>query len=146
LRLRDPNSKGGIAMVSRVILRVRSGALPPRAYAFVGRTRCVIGRGSDCGLQVPASEVSRHHCLLEIDAPHVHIRDLGSRNGTFVNGVSIGRRDPWTNPDAVPVDALPGFALQPGDQLQVGMTVFDVEIVRGDVPDGSNHRRELVTA
>jgi pSer/pThr/pTyr-binding forkhead associated (FHA) protein len=132
-------------MVSRVILRVRGGALPPSAYAFVGRTRCIIGRSSDCGLQVPASEVSRHHCLLEIDAPHVHIRDLGSRNGTFVNGVSIGRRD-RTNPDAVSADALPAIALQPGDQLQVGMTVFDVEIVRGDVPDGSNHRRELVTA
>ena len=36
------------------------------------------------------ADVSRHHCLLHIDPPAVWVRDLGSRNGTRVNGTQIG--------------------------------------------------------
>ncbi len=132
-------------MTHKVVLRVRSGALPPRSYVFIGRSRCTIGRSADCDLQVPAGEVSRHHCLLEVDPPHVHVRDLVSRNGTFINGVSIGRRDPQLEPGAVPEDALPLFALHAGDQLQIGITVFTIDVVQDQTPDSSVNHRELVT-
>lgn len=133
-------------MTCKVVLRVRGGALPQRSYVFIGRTRCCIGRSSDCALHVPAGEVSRHHCVLDVDPPHVHIRDLGSRNGTFVNGISIGRRDPHSDPESVPTDSLPAFELRAGDTVQIGATVFDIDILYDDAPDGSNCRRELVTS
>jgi membrane-bound lytic murein transglycosylase D len=49
----------------------------------------VIGRGSDCGLQIPDNWVSRKHATLEFDGEDWTIKDLGSANGTYVNGVKI---------------------------------------------------------
>jgi len=46
----------------------------------------LIGRGSDCDLRLGQSPVSRHHCLLRCRGGEVTLTDLGSANGTFVNG------------------------------------------------------------
>jgi hypothetical protein len=49
-----------------------------------------IGRAPDCDLILDRQEVSRHHAeLLRIDAASYDLRDLGSTNGTQVNGVPI---------------------------------------------------------
>ncbi|HET6737653.1 MAG TPA: FHA domain-containing protein [Kribbella sp.] len=49
-----------------------------------------IGRAPDCDLILDRQEVSRHHAeLLRIDATSYELRDLGSTNGTQVNGVPI---------------------------------------------------------
>lgn len=46
----------------------------------------LIGRERDCHLR-PASEgISRHHCVFTLDSYAVRLRDLGSTNGTLVNG------------------------------------------------------------
>jgi hypothetical protein len=47
----------------------------------------IIGRGSDCGLQIADNWVSRKHAIVEFDGNDWTIRDLGSANGTYVNGV-----------------------------------------------------------
>jgi pSer/pThr/pTyr-binding forkhead associated (FHA) protein len=36
--------------------------------------------------------ISRYHCLLDINSPDIRVRDLGSLNGTIVNGKKIGQR------------------------------------------------------
>jgi len=49
-----------------------------------------IGRAPDCDVILDRSEVSRHHAeLLRIDATSYEVRDLGSTNGTRVNGVPV---------------------------------------------------------
>jgi hypothetical protein len=49
-----------------------------------------IGRAPDCDLILDRSEVSRHHAeLLKIDADGYEVRDLGSTNGTHVNGAAV---------------------------------------------------------
>jgi hypothetical protein len=49
-----------------------------------------IGRGPECDLILDRAEVSRHHAeLLRIDASGYELRDLGSTNGTSVNGVRV---------------------------------------------------------
>jgi hypothetical protein len=49
-----------------------------------------IGRAPDCDLILDRPEVSRHHAeLLRIDAATYEVRDLGSTNGTQVNGVPV---------------------------------------------------------
>lgn len=48
-----------------------------------------IGRGSDCGLHIADNWVSRKHAVVEHDSEGWKIRDLGSANGTYVNGVKI---------------------------------------------------------
>jgi pSer/pThr/pTyr-binding forkhead associated (FHA) protein len=49
----------------------------------------VIGRGEECHLRPNSSWVSRQHCMLRVEQNIVHLRDLGSRNGTLVNGARI---------------------------------------------------------
>ncbi|NLS96786.1 MAG: FHA domain-containing protein [Planctomycetaceae bacterium] len=72
-----------------------------------------IGRAEDCHLRSASDLVSRHHCVILVTSDAVSVRDLGSRNGTFVNG----RR------------ASPECRLSPGDHLAVGQLDFDVRIV-----------------
>lgn len=46
----------------------------------------LVGREQDCHLRPNSDLVSRHHCVFSIDDYAVRLRDLGSTNGTFVNG------------------------------------------------------------
>ena len=49
-----------------------------------------IGRAGDCELQLTSCFVSRHHAEAWVEAGALHLRDLGSRNGTVVDGATIG--------------------------------------------------------
>lgn len=64
----------------------------------------VIGRGTDAGLQVHGDGVSRSHAVLTSQADGVWLRDLGSVNGTLLNGSRV----------------LGAVRLDPGDLVQVG--------------------------
>jgi len=52
-------------------------------------TITVIGRRHDCDLCIPLMVVSRRHCQLSYNNEALKIRDLGSRNGTYLNGKRI---------------------------------------------------------
>jgi pSer/pThr/pTyr-binding forkhead associated (FHA) protein len=54
----------------------------------------LIGRGSKATLRIDDLTVSREHCSIMITRLHVHLRDLTSTNGTFVNGKQAGRNYP----------------------------------------------------
>ena len=49
----------------------------------------LIGRLPDCDLQLQSKRVSRRHCVVAVDDTHVTVHDLGSRNGTIVNGREV---------------------------------------------------------
>ena len=50
----------------------------------------MIGRSEDSHFCLPHDRFfSRHHCILEIAPPQAFLRDLGSTNGTFVNGIRV---------------------------------------------------------
>jgi CBS domain-containing protein len=122
-------------MSARITLTVENGPLAGEEHAFTERRTCLVGRAEDCDLRLPSGpgycDVSRHHCLLHLDPPAVWVRDLGSRNGTRVNGAQIGHpagRDVVA--DGPPV-FLPSHELHDGDKLLVGHTVFRV---RGATP------------
>ncbi len=131
----------------KVILSVATANLPDEKYEFDKPTECTLGRGSDCNIRFPGSvghaDVSRHHCMLEIDPPDVQVRDLGSRNGTFVNGEKIGQRPEFQSPDDVDSRAFAARGLHDGDVLKIGHTEFRVEIddpARPSTP--TNHPEE----
>ncbi len=48
-----------------------------------------IGRGGGVDLSIPSPIVSRVHAEILVDGSRLHVRDLSSRNGTFVNGQRI---------------------------------------------------------
>ncbi len=74
---------------SRVAVLVGSGEGVPRLVAL-RQTEMVIGRGDDAQIRLAARGVSRAHVKLVVAGPDaVTVVDLGSKNGTFVNGKAI---------------------------------------------------------
>jgi DNA-binding NtrC family response regulator len=66
--------------------------LPNRGRLVMsGHDRFSVGRADDAAWRIPSSEASREHAELIRDGPLWIIRDLGSRNGTFLNGERIDR-------------------------------------------------------
>ena len=117
-------------MPARITLTVVAGEPMGREYVFSSPTVGTVGRGSDCLVRLPNDgdhlNVSRRHCLLDIDPPVVRVRDLGSRNGTFVNAQIIGRRPRAEYPGLVAGLLFPFFPVHDGDEIRVGDTVFRV--------------------
>lgn len=64
---------------------MRSGPTPGATYSLEG-DQLVIGRDSSSGVPINDAEVSRKHARLTFQGGKYVIEDLGSTNGTFVNG------------------------------------------------------------
>lgn len=88
-----------------VKLIVVSGKSAGRSIA-VKRSKFLIGRADECDIRPLSEEVSRRHCAIIVGPDSVFVEDLGSRNGTFVNGERIAERTPVTDGDAVRVGSL----------------------------------------
>jgi len=58
-----------------------------------GKQRIRIGRDRDNDLVFSSRLVSRHHAVLEWTEERYHLRDLGSNNGTYVNGLEVNNAD-----------------------------------------------------
>jgi len=89
----------------------------------------VFGRAPGCSVVIQAATVSRHHFILEANPPDARIRDLGSRNGTFVNGVKYGGRPDGETPEDAKDRLYPQVDLANGDQVSVGEVSIAVSIV-----------------
>ena len=61
--------------------------LPPQMFDVTDTV--TIGRAAECEIELPDPTVSRHHARLEWTYPGWVLRDLGSSNGTQVNGELI---------------------------------------------------------
>jgi hypothetical protein len=85
---------------------VRLVATDGRSYPLsIGST--VIGRGDQANLRLPDVGISRRHARLDYDGAQVVLTDLGSTNGTTVNGQRVS-----------------AVALNPGDMIQLGTTTL----------------------
>ncbi|KJR43909.1 serine/threonine protein kinase [Candidatus Magnetoovum chiemensis] len=119
-------------MPAKVVLKIVKGNLIGKVFDFEERTTCIIGRASDCNIKLPDDEdhqiISRHHCLLDINPPGIRIRDMGSLNGTFVNGNKIGQRKREQSPKDVLNVEFPEYDLSDGDEIKLGKTVLKVVI------------------
>ncbi len=69
-----------------------------------------VGRHDDCWIRIKSSQVSRRHCEIFESGGKLTIRDLGSSNGTYVNGKRV----------------LGQQALTPGDELTLGAVTLRV--------------------
>ncbi len=90
-----------------------------RRYAL-RNGRSEVGRGVDAAFRIDSDAVSKRHARLIVDGDQLTVEDLGSTNGTFVNGVRIQKS-----------------ALVTGDKVQFANTMFRVELRNTDVNDGT---------
>ena len=91
----------------------------------VDRILIVVGRHPRCDARLDSPLVSRRHCCLLRDGDELVVRDLGSSNGTRINGLRVeeGR-------------------LVPGDELAIARVRFRLEGDRGP-PIAGSIRRDL---
>ena len=99
------------------------GAMPANPYLVVlfpielyrryplNKGGLVLGRSQDVDISIPTDELlSRQHCQVSWDGSKIRVKDLGSTNGTFVDGSQITERE-----------------LGPDNRLQVGKVVLKLE-------------------
>jgi hypothetical protein len=99
-------------------LKPRTSRLAPRLHIDSGpqqgdeyvirKPTTLIGRHEACDLVVDDAQVSRRHCQISWDGVYCTLEDLGSTNGTFINGQPL----------------TAAYALRPGDKLQVANVIF----------------------
>ncbi len=80
----------------------------------------VIGRQSDCELPISDARISRRHAKLETKADGIWLTDLGSQNGTYVEGKRLTPHQP--------------YKLQPGQSFVIANATFRVEIAEPKLP------------
>jgi pSer/pThr/pTyr-binding forkhead associated (FHA) protein len=68
----------------------------------VDRGLVMVGRHPECDIRLDSLRVSRRHCIITADGDALIVRDLGSTNGTWING----RRVAWG-------------LLRPGDEIMI---------------------------
>jgi len=118
-----------IASRPRVAAAAETGSLAPvkirlrilelgKQRTFEGLAPMTIGRDRNCELALPDAEASRRHARLETQGGTVYVRDLGSKNGTYLNGHRI--------------DAA--IEVREGDAIDVGATRLTVERLGGQEP------------
>ena len=83
-----------------------------------------MGHGPECRIRPQSPWVSRQHCLLQVSADHVRLRDLGSSNGTLLNGQRISEER----------------TLQDGDLIEIGPVVLKIQLTASsEAPSATAH-------
>lgn len=104
--------------VPRFVLRGVSGAAFGKTYPV--NAQQVIGRQSDCDISIPSEEISRRHAQVRPTPIGLHVEDLGSSNGTFINGKRVQ-------------DGL----LRPGEELRLDNIRFLLVAPGAEIPTTS---------
>lgn len=94
----------------RAYLLVRTDGAPAVQFDL-GGPLISIGRASDNDVIVDDALVSRHHCQLKLQHGAYSFADLGSRNGSLVNGTPVNE-----------------VALGPGDVIRIGSTEIEFQV------------------
>jgi len=84
------------------MLLMVEGPAPGKRF-FVEQPVLLIGRDEGCDIAIPERQVSRRHASIHVEGDRYILKDLGSKNGTFVNGQPV----------------VAPHLLQDGDEIQV---------------------------
>lgn len=95
-----------MAEIEMPVLIIQEGHGAGRRW-FIEKDRVTIGRSEDCDIVLTERQVSRHHAQIRRTDSQYILEDLGSKNGTYVNGRQV------TGP----------YILQDGDEIQIALCV-----------------------
>jgi pSer/pThr/pTyr-binding forkhead associated (FHA) protein len=131
--MQDPSPKAPPAPAARppgqgvrsYVLRFISGKYQGGEFPVVPEKQILVGRSSDLDMVLVEDMVSRKHAKIAMQADQIWIEDLGSTNGTFVNGEKIKRA-----------------RLKEGDRVLIGTSIL--KLIAGDAPrENMDAKREL---
>lgn len=92
------------------LLRGKAGSIAGEAFPIPPTGRAILGRSQTCDIVLPGTHVSRQHAELYFQSGRLHVKDLGSSNGTYVNRKKVQEG-----------------VVNPGDELRFDTLVFQVE-------------------
>ena len=119
-------------MTSQYQLIMRSGPTPGAAYTLEG-DQITIGRDSTNGITINDAEISRRHARLTFQGGKYILEDLGSTNGTFVNGQRL----------AGPRVLKPGEVVSFGEQIVLVFEATNFDAGRQSFPRAPRQFRLL---
>jgi pSer/pThr/pTyr-binding forkhead associated (FHA) protein len=109
----DPGATAVRPVVPRYVLRGVSGEAFGRTYPVVGTT--AIGRAPECDLRLDEAGMSRMHARLVPTDDGLLLEDLGSTNGSFINGKRVLRGEARVG-DEIGFDTMRFRLLSPAQQ------------------------------
>ncbi len=118
-----------------ITLQVIEGPHEGRRFEFDGRENFVVGRASVAHFRLIKDDrhISRIHFMIEMNPPQCRLVDMGSRNGTYVNG-----------------DRVRAAILKHGDLIRAGRTTMRLTLLDGRVTESpgatETYRREKAIA
>ena len=135
----DVVSAGKFRMNKTPEILVASGPLKGQRFV-VGDSGLRLGRSSSCDIAIKSIELSRSHCIFECVGGGLSVTDLGSENGTYVNGERL-EREPRSLRigDSVAVGISHLVIVGPGDPLPEG---WHPPVVRSRIDLGGEARPE----
>src|SRR5580698_7809957 len=126
----DPQPKAPTAPAPRpggrsYVLRFISGKYQGGEFPIATDKQILVGRSSDLDMVLVEDMVSRKHARIAMQGEQIWIEDLGSTNGTFVNGEKIKRA-----------------RLKEGDRVLIGTSIL--KVIAGDgLKDGGDAKQNL---
>lgn len=96
------------------VLRVKTGKNSEQKIAVDIASSIIIGRSDACDVYVDDTKMSRQHFAIENENGLLMITDLGSTNGTMLNGITIGSRQ----------------KLESGDRIVAGLSEITISITQ----------------
>jgi pSer/pThr/pTyr-binding forkhead associated (FHA) protein len=129
----DPSPKAPTAPAPKpggrsYVLRFISGKYQGGEFPIAAEKQILIGRSSDLDMVLVEDMVSRKHARIAMQTDQIWIEDLGSTNGTFVNGEKIKRA-----------------RLKEGDRVLIGTSIL--KLIAGDAPkEGMAPRRRAASS
>src|SRR5208282_2667762 len=99
----------------RIILTVTAGPHKGQEFTFDRHDTFLVGRSKHAHFQLLSKDkyFSRVHFMMEVNPPQCRLIDMGSRNGTYVNGERVLAAD-----------------LKDGDQIRAGHTILRMNVER----------------
>jgi pSer/pThr/pTyr-binding forkhead associated (FHA) protein len=126
--MQDPAPKAPTGQTTRpgrsYVLRFISGKYQGGEFPIVPDKQIVVGRSSDLDMVLVEDMVSRKHARIAMQQDQIWIEDLGSTNGTFVNGEKIKRA-----------------RLKEGDRVLIGTSIL--KVIAGDAAAGQRNETEV---
>lgn len=115
------------AALPKYVLRGVSGATFGKTFPVVAPT--VIGRQHDCDIAIASEEISRRHAQVKPTPDGLLVEDLGSSNGTYINGSRVQ-----------------SGLLKAGDELRLDAVRFMLVVPGKEIPNTNAHAPSTTSA